>query len=55
MARELTLATWNVNSIRVRLEHLLRFLVEWRPDVLCLQETKVSDDLFPLEAIQSAG
>ena len=55
MAAELTLGTWNVNSVRVRLEHLLRVLVEWRPDVLCLQETKVSDDQFPREPIEQLG
>jgi exodeoxyribonuclease III len=55
MAAELTLGTWNVNSVRVRLEHLLRVLVEWRPDVLCLQETKVEDEKFPLEPIEALG
>ena len=48
MAAERLVGTWNVNSVRVRLEHLLRVLVEWRPDVLCLQETKVADEQFPL-------
>jgi exodeoxyribonuclease-3 len=55
MAAELTLGTWNVNSVRVRLEHLLRVLVEWRPDVLCLQETKVSDEQFPSAPIEKLG
>jgi exodeoxyribonuclease-3 len=55
MADELTLGTWNVNSVRVRLEHLLRVLVEWRPDVLCLQETKVENGKFPLEPVQALG
>jgi exodeoxyribonuclease III len=55
MAAELTIGTWNVNSVRVRLEHLLRVLVEWRPDVLCLQETKVEDEKFPLAPIEALG
>ena len=38
--------------MRVRLEHLLRVLVEWRPDVLCLQETKVGDEQFPADPIR---
>lgn len=49
------LATWNVNSIRARLEHVLDWLATNRPDVLCLQETKVVDADFPLEAIRAAG
>lgn len=41
------LTTWNVNSLRVRLDHVARFVREFDPDVLCLQETKVADDQFP--------
>jgi len=48
-------ATWNVNSLRVRLGHLERWLAEARPDVVCLQETKVVDDDFPVEAIRGFG
>lgn len=47
--------TWNVNSIRSRLDRLLAWLDAHRPDVLCLQELKATEDVFPLEAIQSAG
>ena len=48
-------ATWNVNSIRARLP-LLRMLAETeRPDVICLQETKVTDDLFPVEEVRNLG
>lgn len=47
--------TWNVNSIRVRLERCLALLERHQPDVLCLQETKVDDDHFPREAFESAG
>jgi exodeoxyribonuclease-3 len=49
------LATWNVNSIRAREERLLRWLGKHEPDVLCLQELKVTDDAFPLLPIQSLG
>lgn len=43
----LCVLTWNVNSIRVRLDHVLTVLAEHEPDVVCLQETKVDDQLFP--------
>jgi exodeoxyribonuclease-3 len=43
----LVLATWNVNSIRSRLDHVLSWLADHEPDVLCMQETKVEDELFP--------
>ena len=49
------LATWNVNSIRARLPHVLDWLAAQRPDVLCLQETKVTDAEFPHEPIHAAG
>ncbi|MCL2523298.1 MAG: exodeoxyribonuclease III [Betaproteobacteria bacterium] len=49
------LATWNVNSLRVRLPHLLDWLVEQRPDVLCLQELKLEDHNFPRDAIEDIG
>lgn len=49
------IATWNVNSIKQRLPHLLDWLAETRPDVVCLQETKCIDDAFPREAIEAAG
>ena len=49
------IATWNINSIRARL-HLLRQLAETeQPDVICLQETKVTDELFPLDAVRDLG
>lgn len=41
------LTTWNVNSLRMRLGHVRRFAEECRPDVLCLQELKLTDDQFP--------
>ena len=49
------LATWNVNSLKVRLPQLLEWAARHHPDVLCLQETKVEDAAFPLEAINAAG
>ncbi len=49
------LATWNVNSLRQRLDHLARFAAEAAPDLICLQETKVTDALFPYEAVRAMG
>lgn len=49
------LATWNVNSLNVRLPHVLDWLEANRPDVLCLQETKQEDFKFPYEALAAAG
>ena len=49
------IASWNVNSVRTRLEQVLAWLQAHEPDVLCLQETKVSDDLFPLKAFEQIG
>jgi exodeoxyribonuclease-3 len=49
------IATWNVNSIRVRLPHVLDWLAQQQPDVLCLQETKVIDENFPVADFQQAG
>jgi exodeoxyribonuclease III len=49
------LATWNVNSIRARIDLLGDWLVRQQPDVLCLQETKVVDELFPADTLAAAG
>ena len=49
------IATWNVNSIRQRLAHLLRWLDEARPDIVCLQELKSTDADFPISSIGKAG
>ena len=49
------IASWNVNSVRTRLEQVLAWLEQVQPDLLCLQETKVDDPLFPREAIEAAG
>jgi exodeoxyribonuclease-3 len=49
------LATWNVNSLPARMPRVLEWLQSARPDVLCLQETKIADSAFPHEELQSAG
>ncbi len=49
------LATWNVNSLKVRLPHLLDWLAAAEPDVVCLQETKLKDADFPRADIEAAG
>ena len=49
------IATWNVNSVRQRLDQLLVWLKERSPDVVCLQELKSPDDKFPVRAIGKAG
>ncbi len=49
------LATWNVNSLKVRLPHLLDWLAAAGPDVVCLQETKTEDAKFPRTEIETAG
>ncbi len=49
------IATWNVNSLKVRLPHLLDWLQQRGPDVVCLQETKTENAKFPLTDIQAAG
>jgi exodeoxyribonuclease-3 len=51
----LSVATWNINSVRLRLDLVLGFLARARPDVLCLQETKCLDDQFPRAAFKKAG
>jgi exodeoxyribonuclease-3 len=49
------IATWNVNSVRQRLEGLTAWLKERQPDVVCLQEIKCMDDAFPREPIEALG
>ncbi|HSZ73393.1 MAG TPA: exodeoxyribonuclease III [Rhizomicrobium sp.] len=49
------IATWNINSVRLRLPLVLDLLKTEKPDVLCLQETKVMNELFPAEAFAKAG
>lgn len=49
------LATWNVNSLKMRLPHLLDWLAANPVDLICLQETKLTDDKFPRAEIEAAG
>jgi exodeoxyribonuclease-3 len=49
------IATWNVNSLKVRLPHVLDWLAANEADVLCLQETKLTDENFPADEIRAAG
>ena len=51
----LTVATWNINSVRLRIETVARFVEAHRPDVLCLQETKCMDGQFPLSDVKRMG
>ncbi len=52
---KMRLVTWNVNSVRARLAHVEKFVAQSAPDVLCLQETKVRDNDFPLKAFTKMG
>lgn len=49
------ITTWNINSVRLRMELLAKLALMHAPDVICLQETKVIDDLFPIEEIKKLG
>ncbi|HSF17103.1 MAG TPA: exodeoxyribonuclease III [Vicinamibacteria bacterium] len=49
------IASWNVNSIRLRARWVAHFLRKYQPDVLCIQETKVPDELFPRERFEKLG
>src|SRR5260370_40182454 len=49
------IATWNVNSIRQRIDHLLTWLKECSPDIVCLQEIKCVDEAFPRLEIEPLG
>src|SRR3954462_2915015 len=52
---QLSLTTWNINSVRLRIDLVAKFLKSVRPDVLCLQETKCIDDAFPLKRFRRLG
>jgi exodeoxyribonuclease-3 len=54
-ATRVKVATWNVNSLRVRLPHVLKWLEREQPDLLALQETKIQDDEFPADAFSQYG
>ncbi|MGD0143107.1 MAG: exodeoxyribonuclease III [Rhizomicrobium sp.] len=49
------IATWNVNSVKARLETVVQWLKEAQPDVVCLQEIKTTDDTFPADAFEALG
>ena len=49
------IATWNVNSVRTRISQIINWINQVNPDVLCLQETKVIDDDFPIEPFKNLG
>ncbi|WP_299068808.1 endonuclease/exonuclease/phosphatase family protein, partial [Accumulibacter sp.] len=49
------IASWNVNSLKVRLPQLLDWLAAEQPDIVCLQETKLEDHAFPQPEIEAAG
>ncbi|WP_419798551.1 MAG: exodeoxyribonuclease III [Terasakiella sp.] len=49
------LVTWNINSVRIRLDHVRQLVETANPDVICFQETKVRDELFPLLDLQAFG
>ncbi len=49
------IASWNVNSLKVRLPHLEQWLADAQPDIVALQETKLADDKFPVAAIEALG
>ncbi|MDO9126180.1 MAG: endonuclease/exonuclease/phosphatase family protein, partial [Parvibaculum sp.] len=52
---DLKIATWNINSVRLRINLVERLIAEESPDVLCLQEIKCINDAFPLKALKAAG
>jgi len=49
------IATWNINSVRLRIHHVLRFIKEQNIDVMCLQETKTENEFFPISEFIDAG
>ena len=51
----LSVVTWNINSVRLRIQMVLDFLAQYQPDVLMLQEIKCTDDQFPRNAFIEAG
>ena len=49
------IATWNINSVRLRIDHVLRFVKKYDIDVICLQETKTPNENFPSQEFYKAG
>jgi len=52
---EFVVTTWNINSIRLRMKLVLRYLADQKPDVICFQETKTMDEFFPANDLAAAG
>ena len=52
---QLKITTWNINSVRLRIDMVAKFIKTVRPDVLCLQEIKCPDDAFPRKRFQRLG
>ena len=52
---QITVTTWNINSVRLRIDLVAKFIKAVRPDILCLQETKCPDDAFPLKRFKGLG
>ena len=50
-----SIATWNINSVRLRIDQVVRLLEQERPDVLCLQEIKCREEQFPHAAFEALG
>ena len=55
MTNSLRIATWNINSVRARIDQLKQFLSEFQPDVCCLQEIKCQTEQFPHKALKGMG
>ena len=53
--KSLAIASWNINSVRLRIELVVKFLKLADPDIMCLQETKCSDEKLPLETFEKLG
>src|SRR5262245_7286312 len=52
---QLKIATWNINSVRIRMNNIRRLVTAENPDVICLQETKCIDDSFPAKGFRKLG
>ena len=53
--KTIKIVTWNVNSIRIRLELLIKLVNEYSPDIICLQEVKAKEEDFPFSDIKKIG
>src|SRR3990167_2868287 len=54
-SQTLSIATWNINSVRLRIDQVVRMLAEQAPDVLCLQEIKCQEHQFPADTLAQLG